>query len=265
MDRVSWGRRARLYISPTSFLAADLTVAARTKDIASIAEAADHTATARDIAYEIHAKGAKEVRVEFGKLIPVGANADDTLLLRNAYLNNTDLFCLLFRDARTMAGAKGIRFVANVQQFPENLPENEAIDTQIVLSMTDIDGEGVLYEEVGTPYTYDLGEWIVNATQATAGHIDFAEGSPLFPTNNSSVYLNAVDNDAGNHAAFLAGLSGVPCRVVVTGPTGTTKTFNITGINLISGTAYELDGVSGVSGSYTPTLTHAVQVQITRI
>jgi hypothetical protein len=155
MPRVSWGRRARLYISDTSFGSDDLIVVTKAKDIASIDEAAQQTATARDIDYEISGKGAKTVRVEFGKLFVVGANAGDTLLLRTAYVNDTELYCVLLRDLIDVASGDGIRFLANVQQFPEELPENEAASTQIVLSMTDVEGDGVFFERVESPYFFN--------------------------------------------------------------------------------------------------------------
>jgi hypothetical protein len=139
MPRVSWGRRARLYISDTSFGSDDLIVVTKAKDIASIDEAAQQTATARDIDYEIS----------------VGANAGDTLLLRTAYVNDTELYCVLLRDLIDVASGDGIRFLANVQQFPEELPENEAASTQIVLSMTDVEGDGVFFERVESPYFFN--------------------------------------------------------------------------------------------------------------
>jgi hypothetical protein len=151
MSRVAWGRRARLYVSATGFGNDDLVMVRRAKDITSGDEATVMTATARDMRYKAHGKGSKEKTVEFSKLVDRDTDGDDVTILEDAYRTDAEIYCVLLRDRLDVASGDGIRFKAEVFGWPEEVPENDAITTQLILKPVDPD---LPFERVASPYVY---------------------------------------------------------------------------------------------------------------
>jgi hypothetical protein len=150
MSRISWGRKARLYVSADGFGNDDLVRVRFAKDITSGDQADILTATARDMPYKAHGKSAKERTVEFSKLVDRDDDGDDVTILENAYRTEAEIYCVLLRNRLEVASGNGIRFLAQVFGWPEEVPENDAITTQLMLKPVDPD---LSFERVATPYS----------------------------------------------------------------------------------------------------------------
>ncbi|MCE9605070.1 MAG: hypothetical protein K8U03_09245 [Planctomycetia bacterium] len=174
MSLISFGRKARLYISDVGFADAGLVPVRRCKDIRLGDEADTLQAQTRDWGGTVHGAGAKEIFIECEKLLEALDTGDDVQLLRNAFDLGSELYVVVTRNAKELACGKGMRFRAYVFGWPEELPETEAAKVSLILRQSDAD-ESV--ERIATPYVDDI--WL-----------ELFDGSPLGLSDGSVLLLS---------------------------------------------------------------------------
>ena len=135
------GRDAKVYISDAAFTAAGLIEVDRAKDITVTDEAAEHTASARDMEYDVADVGSKTFSVEFDlniyKTDPANGTAHD--LLRDAYDGNSELFVIVTNGDKAVDCGSAIKFKGKVFKWPSELGATDFGKRSVLLKNTDPD------------------------------------------------------------------------------------------------------------------------------
>lgn len=151
MAKLARGRHAQIYVAPVEYddgaivpvVLDDMVLVTRLKDISASIEAKTVTGTTRDLEYEFNAQGGKTLEVTADRLIEVAEDGADYEILRDAFINDTELHVLLTRQSRSSTSDDGLLFVAEMFGWPENLPEGEMVSTALTFKPSDPDEEPV--------------------------------------------------------------------------------------------------------------------------
>jgi hypothetical protein len=150
--KLARGRHAQIYVAPVEYdedgavvpvVLDDMILVTRLKDISANIEAKTVTGTTRDIEYEFNAQGGKTLEITADRLIEVAEDGADYEALRDAFINDSELWVLLTRQARSSTSDDGLLFVAEMFGWPENLPEAEMVNTTLTFRPSDPDEQPV--------------------------------------------------------------------------------------------------------------------------
>jgi|TARA_R110000868_G_scaffold410438_1_gene698458 hypothetical protein len=154
MANLARGRQACIYVAPVEYdeedgsilpvLLGDMTLVRRLKDISATVEAKTVSGTTRDLEYEFNAQDGKALEVTADRLIEEAESGGDYEILRDAFINDSELWVLLTRQERGVDTDDGLMFVGEMFGWPENLPEGEMVNTTLTFKPSDPDESPVV-------------------------------------------------------------------------------------------------------------------------
>ena len=161
MAKLARGRHAQIYVAPVEYdedgalvpvVLDDMVLVRRMKDISADVQAKVVAGTTRDIEYEFNAQGGKTLEITGDRLIDEAEDGADYEILRDAFINDTELWILLTRQERSATSDDGLLFVGEMFGWPENLPESEMVNTALTFKPSDPDESPVVVASVTGDY-----------------------------------------------------------------------------------------------------------------
>lgn len=213
MAKPARGRHAQIYVAPVEYdedgalvpvVLDDMVLVRRMKDISADVQAKVVAGTTRDIEYEFNAQGGKTLEITGDRLIDEAEDGADYEILRDAFINDTELWILLTRQERSATSDDGLLFVGEMFGWPENLPESEMVNTALTFKPSDPDEAPV---RVVSTTTDGLGFRYVSELSGGSGSQIEADGnSPenfAFQTERAAslAMISALVGDAGSYSA----------------------------------------------------------------